>query len=554
MSMKANQWPVISLFIILSGITGLSARAEGATYSRQADMAGEFIFIENNIDGNYFFKNTNGKDIGNDLRIQGSSIINTTNVFTWRNQVLANISTGNTISWSVATDAWLDNSPVPHPFTGGACSFNYEDCLANGGVIPATKIDEKGFYGADISSIDHPPFYVMASLSGAFIQYLRQLPTNGSFSSVLYECGDMGTKSEGATCRDKNNTVHVTNITMTKTAHLTLKNSSNVDEIFINSDGVPTIAEGNTDCKLQTIGSVSGVACKMLNYSIQTNGGNSIIHVYPIIFQRTRLRDAITKEDMQFSLDGNQWIYFNGKYEPYLDYDNEPYYYTLEDLASSDAMYIFFSENFFKQMLALKMSDTNAWDLVKILLSRSLTYQFTSSNSLLIKPREFSINISSEDYSDVPSREGYVGSNQPSLDFNYIVTTTGKTSADEVLIKATGPTQQINGRAHCIFSADDGSIKVPFPATLSFTKQDGSINIYDVGCDGSWRDMTDALWLTSAWTDISQRAGVMDKATVKFSIPMNDDISQKTLDNNEWYGDVSASGEIHVQATWRDIN
>ncbi|WP_227505726.1 hypothetical protein, partial [Klebsiella aerogenes] len=36
--------------------------------------------------------------------------------------------------------------------------------------------------------------------------------------------------------------------------------------------------------------------------------------------------------------------------------------------------------------------------------------------------------------------------------------------------------------------------------------------------------------------------------------PMNDDISQKTLDNNEWYGDVSASGEIHVQATWRDID
>ena len=182
-------------------------------------------------------------------------------------------------------------------------------------------------------------------------------------------------------------------------------------------------------------------------------------------------------------------------------------------------------------------------------------FDFNTSNSLEIKPREFSINISSEDYSDAPSREGYVGSSQPSLDFNYIVTTSGKTAADEVLIKVTGPTQELKGRPYCVFSSDDGTARVPFPATLSFTRQDGSINTYDVGCDGSWRDMTDALWISSAWTDISGEAGVMDKATVKFSILMNDIISMRTLDNNSgWYGDVSASGEIHVQATWRDIN
>lgn len=31
-------------------------------------------------------------------------------------------------------------------------------------------------------------------------------------------------------------------------------------------------------------------------------------------------------------------------------------------------------------------------------------------------------------------------------------------------------------------------------------------------------------------------------------------ISQNTPDNSVWYGDVSASGEIHVQTTWRDNN
>ena len=64
----------------------------------------------------------------------------------------------------------------------------------------------------------------------------------------------------------------------------------------------------------------------------------------------------------------------------------------------------------------------------------------------------------------------------------------------------------------------------------------------------------DALWLTTPWTDISGEVGQMDKTTVKFSIPMDNAISLRTVDDNGWFGEVSASGEIHVQATWRNIN
>ncbi|MDU1425905.1 MAG: hypothetical protein E6921_13880, partial [Klebsiella michiganensis] len=28
----------------------------------------------------------------------------------------------------------------------------------------------------------------------------------------------------------------------------------------------------------------------------------------------------------------------------------------------------------------------------------------------------------------------------------------------------------------------------------------------------------------------------------------------RTVEDNGWFGEVSASGEIHVQATWRNIN
>ncbi len=35
---------------------------------------------------------------------------------------------------------------------------------------------------------------------------------------------------------------------------------------------------------------------------------------------------------------------------------------------------------------------------------------------------------------------------------------------------------------------------------------------------------------------------------------MNNWISLRTVDGNGWYGDVSAAGEIHVEATRRNIN
>ncbi|MDU9139665.1 hypothetical protein RW675_17865, partial [Klebsiella aerogenes] len=35
---------------------------------------------------------------------------------------------------------------------------------------------------------------------------------------------------------------------------------------------------------------------------------------------------------------------------------------------------------------------------------------------------------------------------------------------------------------------------------------------------------------------------------------MDDPISLRTITDNGWFGEVSASGEIHVQATWRNIN
>ncbi|HHT2831968.1 MULTISPECIES: hypothetical protein [Klebsiella] len=565
----------------IKGLAGLmalvaalyAAQAGAATKVVQGAKSNGFYYIEDQIDGGFFVTNngTLEPEIGGTNHwISTLDYDNGGDVFL--QETLGYIS-ANSLSLRQNTtnlglsDMWLENSPVSYPIVGLVCGhFNGGDCQSTGTTL-SEATDAQGVYGAKPSNLGII-FSLDGVMSDAFYSYLQQMGTGGSFTTTINECATVSSSydtSAGARCKDQSDaTWYATDVTYTKAGHLRLLNTNAMDEVFINSDGVPTPGEGNTNCWVQTVGGINGLSCKMVNYSLESNGSGDSIRFAPVINNQALL-SSTTVGDMQFSLDGNSWKAVDmtsptkGSY-----FSNSAYYYTLNELASSSTIYVFFSQNFFKKMVASGISDIDSRDMLYFRMLNvkadarvtqgGRAFDFNTSNSLEIKPREFSINISSEDYSDAPTREGYVGRDEPSLDFNYIVTTSGKTAADEVLIKATGPTQQINGRAYCIFSADDSTIKVPFPATLSFTKQDGSIKTYDAGCDGSWRDMTDALWLTSAWTDISGEPGVMEKATVKFSIPMNDDISQKTLDNNEWYGDVSASGEIHVQATWRDIN
>lgn len=173
---------------------------------------------------------------------------------------------------------------------------------------------------------------------------------------------------------------------------------------------------------------------------------------------------------------------------------------------------------------------------------------------MLIKPRDFGVSIISDEYTTKPTRTGDVGKNEPSLDFGYIVTTSGKTAADEVLVKVKGPSQVINGQSYCIFSSADNETQVPFPARLTFTTSNGSKKTYDTSCDDQWHDMTQALWSSTPWNDISGDVGTMEKTNLVFSILMNNPQSLRTINNHNWYGEVSASGEIHVKATWRNVN
>lgn len=122
-------------------------------------------------------------------------------------------------------------------------------------------------------------------LSDAFYQYMQQMPVGSSFTMTINACQTSVNydASSGARCKDQaSGNWYVRNVTHTKAANLRLINTHSLAEVFINSDGVPTLGEGNADCRTQTIGSRSGLSCKMVNYTLQTNGlSNTSIHIFP---------------------------------------------------------------------------------------------------------------------------------------------------------------------------------------------------------------------------------------------------------------------------------
>ncbi|HBR1244675.1 hypothetical protein [Klebsiella quasipneumoniae] len=424
--MKVNPLIALAILALLWPAAALRAAVTKTTWSDAP--AREFVFVENNSDDNFFV--TPGGAL--DPRMTGANRwtgLKYTGSGTIYQQSLGYIdngyNTGLNANWKF--DMWLENSPVSHPLTGLRCINWYAGCdMATSLILPQTT-DASGFYGATVTSGGAKWMHGM--MSDAFYQYLQQMPVGGSFTMTINACQTSVNydASSGARCKDQaSGNWYVRNVTHTKAANLRLINTHSLAEVFINSDGVPTLGEGNADCRTQTIGSRSGLSCKMVNYTLQTNGlSNTSIHIFPAI-ANSSLASAVGAYDMQFSLNGSSW-------KPV---SNTAYYYTFNEMKSSD----------------------------------------------------------------------------------------------------------------------DGTAKVPFPATLSFITRSGATQTYDAGCDDSWRDMTDALWLTTPWTDISGEVGQMDKTTVKFSIPMDNAISLRTVDDNGWFGEVSASGEIHVQATWRNIN
>jgi hypothetical protein len=167
-------------------------------------------------------------------------------------------------------------------------------------------------------------------------------------------------------------------------------------------------------------------------------------------------------------------------------------------------------------------------------------------------PREYSISIKPTDPNQ-SHLEGKIGKNEPNLKFNYTVTQSSPRKADVVTAHVIGEQTTVNGQNYCLFKSDDASLNVALPAYLTFTDETlGNIEKYS-GCDENQKlDMTNALWTATPW-DVNN-SGYFFSTTVSLIFPMNDPVSEKTIDGSEWMGSVHAEGDIKVDAKWIGVN
>ncbi len=529
--MKKNTLLIFFACAILNSFTSMTASAATVTNS--------YVFVENNVDNEFFItpRSTDPRFSGSNkfTRYSGTSQLSL--------GYMGYVNTGIQANQNV--DIWLENSQIDRPFTGNRCMRGY--CSDNSGYWPAQYIEKDGAYKIVQSNLNGESTYARGIFSDSAYQYFLKLPV-GTAETYSYRACMTRTDydpSKGESCRSVGGNIiasHEFNIT--KSGHIKLTSTGALQEIFIDSNGNPNIGLGSQFCRIGIISNQNGIICQVVDH--ETSGD---------IFTNIRLSMKINTTLIPFTPaantiligpdDGtNNWYYYNTTYPA-------NYYFKKTNKNVS----IFLSNTFLKQLITRGVDFTNSQDFFTFSFTNTAVpqsgfYEFTPSNTLIIKPRDYGISIIPADFNPNQSKTGKVGSSEPPIEFNYIVTTSGPRQADSITAKVEGPNVNLKGQSYCLFSSDDDKFKVPFSAYLAFKNENGTEASYRASCDSNEISLKNALWEETPWDKPNQDLGRFYRTNLDLRFPMNDSNSLFTLDGIDWLGTVSASGTVAVKAIW----
>ncbi|QTF08590.1 fimbrial protein [Brenneria izadpanahii] len=528
-----------TLFLLFCLAHGAGALA--ATASSSGSGSNTYLFIENNIDGEYVV--TPG---ALDPRFSGA------NVWTKYSTNQTSLGYMGYVGWVSANsyyDMWIDNSPIAEPLRGIRCMTSGSTCPAVGYIAGAAS-DANGFYHALAGSSVYNGSYGFASFSPAAYEYFREKSVGSSDSFTLnwcYTTTDYDYAS-GVRCKDltSNATWRYYTLTATKVGHLTLNSTGALSEIWVASDGTPSVNSGNDMCSVASVGGTSGVICKMVSYSLQQTQRVTASLNFRMVLDTATLGFTPAASTVRYSGDGATWYNYSAS-TTYSNVFN----------TSGNYVYVFLSNTFFNNILNNGVTITNNNSLFTFYFTNALTpesgyYQFTASNAFNITPKEYSISIVATDGSAAPSASGTIGSGSP-IAFDYKVTTSASRQADAISAQVTGNSTTLNGIPYCLFTSEDGEVNVPIPAYLSYVASTGATVRSRNSCSEAAIDITGANWTQTAW-NAAVDEGYYFTATLRLLFPMNDTRSLYTVNGDEWAGTVSASGEVKVSATWIGVD
>ena len=492
---------------------------------------------ENYIDNEYFI--TSSKQ---NPRISGSN--------TWVKYGDNQVSLGymGIYTWTSTKDyykdMWIDNSPISEPFNGIRCNKGGE--CPSSGYIQADHTDQFGFYhtraiGAGLSG----GYYGFASFSEQTFEYFRGMAAGNSESFRLNFCStriDFDYLS-GERCKDQSSgTWNVRSYTVNKIGHLSLISTNAFQELWIASDGTPSISKDGGYCSLGSVSGEDGVICKMIAYELnQTENLNTSLTMQ-MYADNTVLGFAPARNTIKYSGDGQNWYSYDVK--------------TVYDKIFSNGgeyVFVFLSKTFLKKFvdegISISTSQPFNFGFYNSVSPESGYYQFSPSLSLSIVPKEYGISIVSINDTLSASGSGKIGDTDP-IEMDYIVTVSGPRQADTITAQVTGDSTTINGIPYCLFQSTKDSLFVPVPAYLQYNSQHGGIVQKRNSCNEPAIDIGDALWQQTPWDVNNNDDGSYFTTDLKLLFPMDDSRSKLTVSGADWEGVVSATGEVKVTANW----
>ncbi|XDZ52327.1 hypothetical protein AB8Q18_04560 [Neisseriaceae bacterium CLB008] len=499
-----------------------------------------FMFVENQVDNEYWVAPRKL-----DPRFSGA------NVFTKypsRQDSLGYMQQSlNGMTTAQYLDLWLENSPINAPFVGNRCRNGSTNCPSSG-VWVADHINSKGAFKIRQTSTVGESGNTRAIWSDNFYEYLRGLSINAPVTLQYNACRTRNeyNPSLGQTCASVGGTVREDQFTISKTTHVNLESTNALQELFIDSNGNPTIGLGSQLCTVGMVSNVNGAICKLVSYKLT---GNEII---PQVDMYMKVNPIIgfTPSASSIRISGGQ----SG--DAWYNYST-----TTTDARNiikpgGDGVYVFFSNVFLKDLITRGVDLTNSKDFFTFSFDSSVNpqsgfYEFSPSNTILLRPRDYGISIVDKDLVLNPTRTGKVGNTEPPIEFEYIVSTSGPRQANEITAQVTGPVHRSNrGVNYCLFSSPDNKIQVPFSAFLSYVDATGRTIKERNSCGDEPMDILPARWEETPWSNAPQE-GSFFRTHLKLTFPMNESSSLFSLSGEDWIGVVRAQGEVRVKAIWR---
>ena len=516
------------------GLFLFSSHSFALTPTQDSAQNNAYVFIENNIDKEYFIA---PDDI--DPRFSGA------NVWTKHGKT-RQVSLGymGRYLWlrdKRNVDMWIDNSFANGPFNGVRCNKGRE-CPEQGFISP-TFIDSQGFYKAATGSGLDGGGYGFASFSANAYEAFKSAPVGSSYTSILNWCVTQENydPTMGERCKNANTGQwRKMDFTHNKIGHISLNDTRGASEIWVATDGTPFLIDNSQFCEHSVVTGLDGVICKMLNYNYKKSADPKVSLKFNVIVDKTILAFTPLSSQLKISGDKVHWHGYGVK-------TSIKEFFT----PGSNYIYMFFSKSFFKELVK-KGGTINSRDSIFTFnfdnenLPESGFYQFSTSTSIDVIPREYGISVRPEEESK-GLQSGVIGSNR-SIDFNYLVTLSSPKMAQTVTAQVRGSSLNKNGQNFCAFQPSDKSYDVLIPSYLSYTKTNGILEKIRNGCGDVPINITNAAWDQLPWD--SQQSGYFFSTPLKLSFPMHENVSRLTESGQNWEGTVYAEGDVKVRAEW----